>query len=133
MAAPQLQDSDIAKSIKHCFNCSRVCIETLSHCLANGKSNLTSGKHLSLLQSCADSTQLSARMMTGNSPFHHQACELSFELCLACAAECERFQDDKMMQHCAETCRLCAESCRASAGMTVTVDRAEISGRSSPR
>jgi len=121
MASPVIQDSDITKCIKNCLNCSRVCLETLARCLSNGKNGMASGKHLSALQLCADTCQLSARMMIADSEFHHQACELTFEVATACAELCERFEDAEMV-HCADVCRRCAESCQFNAGMTVKVN-----------
>jgi hypothetical protein len=130
MATPVIQDSDIVKCIKSCLNCSRVCLETLAHCLSKGKNGIATGKHLSVLQLCADSCQLSARMMIAESEFHHQACELTFEVATGCADLCERFADDEVMKHCAEVCRRCAESCQYSAGMTVSVNLREEQAKS---
>ncbi|WP_413290909.1 four-helix bundle copper-binding protein [Bdellovibrio sp. HCB337] len=119
-----MQDSDLAHCIKNCFACHRVCLETLHHCLSQ-KSTHFQGKNLELLQMCAESCLLSARMMVADLEFHHQSCELCFEVCLACADECERFTEDPEMLRCADVCRTCAESCRAMAGMTVKVSASE--------
>ncbi|MNJ96864.1 hypothetical protein D3C87_145980 [compost metagenome] len=121
-----IQDSDNTKAIKMCLSCSKICLETLHHCLNNGKNGLVGGMHLALLQQCADACQLSGRLMIAESRFHHQACELSFEICQACAEECERFENDPLLARCADVCRKCAESCRAMAGMTVRIPQEEI-------
>ncbi len=118
MANPILRDSDMEKCIKNCLSCARVCLETLHHCLSKKGFN---GTHIQILQACVDTCQLSAKMMIADLRFHHQSCELCFEVCSACATECERFGEDPQMLHCAEVCRRCAESCRSMAGMTVSV------------
>lgn len=114
------QDSETAKAIKANFSCARTCLETLQYCL-NQKSMKFTGQHLAVMQFCADSCQLSARMMMANNSIHHQSCELSYELCNLCADECERHQDDSMLARCAQECRRCAEICKAMVGMSVDV------------
>lgn len=39
-------------------------------------------------------------------------CRLVADACAACAAECEKFDDD-LMRRCAQACRRTAEACRA--------------------
>lgn len=112
------QDSDLARCINNCISCSRTCLETFQYCV-DQKGTAFSGKHLSLLQYCVDSCQLSVELLIGNSQYALQSCELTMEICQDCVAECERYQDDKIFSHCAEVCRDCAEACRAFAGMTV--------------
>lgn len=114
------QDSDTAKAVKANFTCARVCSETLQYCLNQKSMNFT-GAHLAVLQFCADSCLLSARMMMADHSVHHQSCELSYELCTVCAEECERHQDNSMLARCAEECRRCAEICKAMVGMSVDV------------
>lgn len=115
-----MQDSDMSHCIKNCTSCYRVCLETLHHCLSQKKTHFQ-GKHIELLQICADSCDLALKMMIADMEFHHQSCELCFEVCASCAEECERFTEDQEMLRCADICRKCAESCRAMAGMTVTI------------
>ncbi|WP_415064317.1 four-helix bundle copper-binding protein [Bdellovibrio sp.] len=124
MPINQIQDSDITKAINNCLNCARSCTETFHYCLEQ-KGTAFSGKHLSLLQICVESCQLSARLLIAGSEFHHQACELSFEICEACATECERYEEDEVFKRCAATCRRCAEYCRAMSGMTVKLPLTE--------
>ncbi len=118
--APSIQDSDMTKAINNCFNCHRSCLETLSHILSQ-KGGRVNNEHISILQMCADVCDLSAKMMIQDSPFHHQSCELCYELCEACAEECEKYADDPVFQRSARNCRQCAESCRGMAGMTVKI------------
>ncbi|WP_295904428.1 four-helix bundle copper-binding protein [uncultured Bdellovibrio sp.] len=125
MPTHPLQDSDITKCINLCFSCSRSCLETLHYCMEE-KGTAFSGKHLSLLQFCVDACQMTARLLIAESEFYNQSCELTFELCRACAIECERYEYDEVFQQCADICRSCAESCRGMSGMTVRVPKEEI-------
>lgn len=118
MPIKPIQDSDVSRCINNCIACARTCLETFQYCV-DQKGTAFSGKHLSLLQHCVDASQLSVELLIGESQFAQQSCELTLELCQACAIECERYQDDKHFSHCAEICRDCAVSCRAIAGMTV--------------
>ena|SRR5437868_6944505 len=124
-----LQDSDTAHCIKNCFTCHRVCLETLHYCLSQ-KNTHFQGRHIAVLQLCAEASELSAKMMIADIPFHRQSCVLSFELSNACAEECERYEDDAEMRRCAEICRNCAESCRGMMGTAVNIPRStSASGR----
>jgi hypothetical protein len=118
MATNPMIDSDMARCIRNCLTAHRACLETLHHMLSQ-KSTKFQGREITLLQLCADTCDLSAKMMIADVPFHHQSCELCFEICDACAMECEKYPDDHEMSRCADLCRQCAESCRGMAGMTV--------------
>ncbi len=122
-----LQDSDVTRCIKNCFSCHRVCLETLHYCLSQRDTHFQ-GKHIALLQMCAEACELSAKMMISGVPFHRQACVLSFELCEACAEACERYEEDAAMKKCAEFCRQCAESCRGMTGTAVHIPRSYEAG-----
>lgn len=124
----QMQDSDMSRCIANCMNTQRACLETLAYCLEEQGTSY-SGKHIQLLQTCVETCNLSVRLMSVDSPFHQQACELCFEVCDACAIECERFEDDEVFKSCADACRRSAESCRGMAGMTVRVNRSEEKSR----
>ena len=126
-----VQDSDVTKCIKACLNTTRSCLETFHYCLEE-KGTAFSGKHLQLLQLCADACSLSAKLLIAESEFHHQSCELAFEMCLATAVECERYEYDEIFKHCAESCRRSAEMCRAMTGMTVKVPVSEVQKNKSP-
>lgn len=134
MPINQIQDSDTSRCISNCISCARTCLETFQYCVER-KGTAFSGKHLSLLQYCVDSCQLSVQLLIGESEFHHQSCELTFELCQSCAVECERYPDEKVFMYCAEICRDCAESCRALAGMTVKLpgQKGKVVGSQSAR
>lgn len=132
MPIHQMQDTDITKAVNNCLNCARSCLETFHYCL-DEKGTAFSGKHLSLLQFCVESCELTARLLIAESPFYHQSCELSFELCQACAVECERYEYDDIFKRCAANCHRAAETCRGMAGMTVRVPKEEIARGPSAR
>lgn len=116
----QMQDSDMTRCISNCMNTQRACLEAINHCLEEfGTAH--SGEHIKLMQTCVETCNLSIRLMSLDSDFHQQACELCFEVCTACAEACERYEDNEVMKRCAQACRQSAASCRGMAGMTVKV------------
>ena len=119
-----MQDSDMSHCIKNCTQCHKVCLETLHYCLSQKRTHFQ-GKHIELLQMCADACDLSLKMMIADMDQHHQSCQLCFELCFACAEECAKFTEDAEMLRCADICRKCADSCRHMAGMTVSISANE--------
>lgn len=125
MANHPMQDTDITRAINNCLNCARSCVETFQYCLEE-KGTAFSGKHLSLLQFCVESCQLTARLLIAESNFYHQSCELCMEVCKACAVECERYEYDEVFKRCAANCRRCAESCRGLTGVTVKINAEEL-------
>lgn len=118
MAPIQMQDSETAKCVKACMSCSKACWEALHFCL-NQKVSGVQGRHIAILQMCAEVCQLSSKMMLLDLEFHNQSCGLAFELATTCADLCEKYQDEPVMSRCAEACRYCAETTRGMAGMTV--------------
>lgn len=104
--SPQMQTC-----IDDCLDCHSICLETVSHCLQMGGEH-ADPRHIGLLLDCAEICQTSANFMLRNSDFHSETCGVCADVCLACAASCEQFRDDKQMMACAEVCRRCAGSCR---------------------
>lgn len=132
MPSQQIQDSDITTAVNSCLNSERACMEAFQYCL-DEKGTAFSGKHLSLLQVCVETTRLTARLLIAESPFYHQSCELCYEVCQACAVECERYEYDDVFKIAAASCRRCADSCRHMTGMSVHVTKEEITRASSTR
>lgn len=69
-----------------------------------------------LLRDCADICGLTARYAARGAVFARQAAGFCAMVCETCGNECARFPDP-MSQSCAETCLICADACRAFAGM----------------
>lgn len=127
MSNHQTQDSDITKAVNATLNCARTCMEAFQYCL-DEKGTAFSGKHLSLLQACVDACHLTARLLIGESKFANQACELTFELCQACAVECERYEYDDVFKKAAANCHRCAYACKGMIGMAVQISYEEFAG-----
>lgn len=105
-------NDQMRKCIELCTECSLSCTETITHCLEKGGHH-AEREHITLLQLCADTCQLSARAMCFASPLHEHICDACAQVCEACAEDCEALADaDEMMLRCAETCRACASSCK---------------------
>ena len=105
---------EMRECIANCQECHAVCLETTVHCLQMGGQHAEAG-HIRTLLDCAEICQTSANYMLRSSPLHHLTCGVCAEACTRCAASCEAFGDDRMMQSCAEVCRRCAESCERMA------------------
>ena len=60
---------------------------------------------------CAAVCWTSAALMSMDSQFAKQFCNLCADICDTCAQECERHDFDHCRQ-CAQACRSCAEECR---------------------
>jgi hypothetical protein len=97
--------------IDWCNTCHDICTQTVNYCLGMGGEHAEQS-HIRLLLDCAEICKTSANFMLRESDLHGITCAACAEICERCAKECERFEDDEIMQACAETCRGCAESCR---------------------
>lgn len=118
MSKHLIQDSDTKETINSLLNCARSCLEAFHYCL-DEKGTSFSGKHLSLLQLCADTCQTTMRLLVSDLPFYHQACELAFEMTQACAVECEKYEYDDVFKIAAADCRRAAENCKRMTGLSV--------------
>ena len=99
--------------IELCQACHATCLETVMHCLSMGGPH-AAPNHIGLMLDCADICRTSADFMLRNSRHHALTCATCAEVCEACAADCERF-DDEFMKACAAVCQRCAASCREMA------------------
>lgn len=102
-----------AKCAKACADCQVMCDSCFHHCaalVAKGKKEHVKSMHACV--DCADFCSLAARLSARHSQFAVTACVGCAKTCDECAAECEKFKDDKHMADCAKSCRECAKSCR---------------------
>ena len=100
---------DMQSCIAECLECHRICLETVTHCLALGGKH-ASADHIRLLLDCANICATSADFMLRESAHHTSTCRVCAEVCEACAKECERMAgDDDLMRRCAQACTRCAE------------------------
>ena len=107
-------DEAMRHCIDECISCASICIETTMHCLQMGGEH-AEPNHIRTLMDCAEICQTSANFMLRMSPMHKMTCGVCAEVCARCAEECERFENDSMMQRCAQACRSCEASCREMA------------------
>lgn len=63
-----------------------------------------------LLRDCADICALTAKYVARDSDFAGYAASLCAQVCILCANECSKFNDE-MSQHCAVVCYECARHC----------------------
>ncbi len=103
-------DSTTSTCIDLCLHCYKTCHGmVMSHCLEAGGQH-TEPKHFRLMAACAEICRTSAHLLLMRSEHGKHLCRECEEVCLACAADCERIGD---MQECVAACRSCAEACRA--------------------
>ncbi len=67
-----------------------------------------------LNRECATVCWTAAQLMSMDSQFAKQICNLCADICGSCAKECERHDADHC-KRCAQTCHKCAEECRRMA------------------
>jgi len=109
------QNASMDSCITNCLDCHRVCLETVSHCLAKGGDH-AEASHIALLLTCADICQTSANAMLHKASVHNVTCGACAEICRQCAQACEAMASDTVMKTCAETCKRCASTCQEMAG-----------------
>jgi hypothetical protein len=102
---------EIQQCIRECSTCHDICLETLTHCLAQGGPHVEP-EHLALQLDCAEICQTSANFMLRASSVHTETCRACAAVCARCAESCEQITGDDAMSRCAKACRRCAESCR---------------------
>ena len=103
---------DMQDCIDKCLSCYQVCLSTaMDHCLELGGEH-TEKQHFTLVMACAEICRTAAHFMLLGTRHHKHVCRECAEICLECAADCERIGD---MDECVQACRTCAESCHAMA------------------
>lgn len=105
---------EMSVCIDECIDCSKVCTETIAHCLEMGGKH-AEHKHISLLQLCAQICHVSANAMLSGSELHTETCGACAAICDACAESCSALGGTEM-ERCAEACRSCVDSCKAMSG-----------------
>jgi hypothetical protein len=109
--------TEITQCIDACESCHRVCVDTVSYCLAQGGRHAALA-HVRLLLDCAQICDTTKDFMVRGSNLHGTACQACADVCDACAAACEQFTGDAQMTACAQKCRSCADACRRAARVT---------------
>ena len=109
-----LQNTKWQSCIDACMRCAEAC----EFCATSGLKE----QDVKIMTSCAqinrECTEVcwtSAALMSMDSQFAKQFCNLCADICDACAQECERHNVDHC-KICAQVCRSCAEECKRMAG-----------------
>ena len=95
-----------------CQECYRLCLAMANYCQAKGDPQ-AGIKQIRLLLDCAEISQTAADFLPRGSDLHLTICNACAVVSLKCAAACEEFIDDELMQAGAAACRRCAEFCQA--------------------
>jgi hypothetical protein len=113
---------DIADCIEACFECAQACTACADACLAE-PSLVDLVRCIRLNLDCADICDTTGRVLsrlTDAEPgVQRRLLETCAEACRVCAEECDRHAS-MGMEHCrvcAEACRRCEEACRSAIGL----------------
>lgn len=102
-------NEDLATAVRHSMFCAAMCVSCADACSAE---DMDMRQCIRLCSDCADicdmAFKVGARRTGTDEDILRQALQLCVAACEACAAECERHDNDH--------CRLCAEMCRECAG-----------------
>jgi hypothetical protein len=90
----------LAECIQACHACNYRCCEGSERMGECGRSCVD----------CATVCEFTLTLLSRDSRWAAQACQLCAEICTTCAAECDKF-DDEYCQRCAKACRACAQRC----------------------
>jgi hypothetical protein len=99
-----------ADCIEACETCARECEHCATSCLQEQNVKMMA-ECIRLDRDCADVCRLAAALMSRDSRFASEFCQLCARVCDACGDECARHQAEHC-QRCADICRKCAEACR---------------------
>jgi hypothetical protein len=99
---------EMVDCITKCFNCNSTCLRTAIEFKPTMAADPSAMDHIRLMLACAEMCRTSAQFMIIGTMHHKHTCKECAEICLECAAACEKLGG---MQECVDACRLCAESC----------------------
>ena len=92
-----------------CQSCVESCEACIAACLKEGGREAC----IQACRDCIDACEVADRLARRKSPLAAAARRFCEEACFACAAECEK-HDDEACRACAASCRACATSCGAA-------------------
>jgi hypothetical protein len=115
MSMNRLQNSKYQSCIDACNACAESCELCATSCLREEEVKMLS-RCIQLDRDCASVCWTASQLMSRDSEYVKQICNICAELCDACAEECERHQHMEHCKLCAQACRKCAEECRKMAG-----------------
>jgi hypothetical protein len=104
---------------QNCIDACMHCAESCEYCATCDLQEQDVKMMINCVQTnraCASVCWTSAQLMSMDSEFAKQFCNLCADICDACAKECERHTDMDHCQQCAQTCRKCTDECRRMSG-----------------
>jgi hypothetical protein len=96
--------------IDACLRCAALCNHCASSCTQE-KNVKMMARCMQLDMECAAICYAAAQLMSLGSERATAICHICAEICDACAAECEKHENEHC-QECARACHQCAEECR---------------------
>jgi len=108
-SAPTLQNSKWQNCIDACMHCAEACEFCATSDLREQDVKMMASC-AQLNRECAEVCWTSSSLMSMDSQFAKQFCNLCADICDSCALECERHNTDHC-KRCAQACRRCAEEC----------------------
>lgn len=116
-------DQAARECIGQCRHCHEVCAHFATVYSFTAAESGTEPEHLQLILACSRICQTAADFLVGNAPYRHRVCATCAEICLACAASCERVGG---LSECVAACLACAASCRRVATPATLVPECDI-------
>lgn len=112
-----LEDTQVADHARHlrdaveaCTEARSTCLRTATYCIETGGRHLKPD-HLRLLMDAAEVAGLHAGFLLRGSQYRDHTAAAAIAVLRAAAADCDGFEGDGHMLHCAEACRRAADSC----------------------
>ena len=103
----QKMDTGMKFCIEGCLRCYQACLGgAMGHCLEIGGRHVEPA-HFRLMMACAEICRTSAHFLLLQSEHSKHVCKECEEICIQCAAACEKLGD---MQECVDACRACAQA-----------------------
>ncbi|MDQ3873618.1 MAG: four-helix bundle copper-binding protein [Thermoproteota archaeon] len=109
-----LQNANWQSCIDACMRCAEACEFCATLDLKEEEDIKMIASCAQMNRQCAAVCWTSAVLMSMDSQFAKQFCNLCADICDACAQECEKHDVDHCKK-CAQACRSCAEECRKMA------------------
>lgn len=103
--------SEIEACKQLCVECQDTCIETLNYCKSIDSQSMNMSL-MCMMRDCAEMCMMCVNLIVDGSEFMGRTCQLCAEICISTAIACEAAGNDAKLQHCANICRQCAESCK---------------------
>jgi len=104
---------------EECQKCSSVCKKALKHCIDMGGEH-ANADHLKIMKDCTEACDHTAAFLGKKGSVEeytrNDTCKKCMDACQKCADACDSMKDDKIMQRCANECRMCIKALKARWG-----------------